>query len=121
LKGVSSVEYDTKTKLFNLVVDTAAGFRPSELQAAVPKKYTIEKVVVEALPGQAAKEGEKTVFTAKGSGLKYALQDPDGKVPAGKVVRVVGEAKEVEQGEGEKKTVVLTLVAASAEEIKDAK
>lgn len=79
--------------LFTLQVEGKAGIKPSDVRAAVKKSYTIEAVVVEGLPGDARKDGDKVLFKAKGSGLEFeVIQDKEGKA-FGELQAKLGEGK----------------------------
>ena len=130
LKGVKKVKMDFDKKLFTLTVDARAKIKPGAILKAVPKRFTVPKILAEGLVGTVKKDRDKIVFTSKKSKLKYELEEAaKGKVLRellkklgdNKIFRVSGEAKEVEVRDKKTHRVkkVLKIVLSKAEKIKE--
>jgi len=114
---------DFDKELFTITVEDKIAIRPSEIGAAVPKKYKVASIAVLNLRGEATRRGESFVFKAKGTGLEFEIKKDDKGKPMdralGKALKVSGEiAEETRKDKDGKEIKFLTLAPTAVEEEK---
>lgn len=120
LKGVTWTSMDFDKELFTITVEDKIAIRPSEIVAAVPKRYKAASIAVVNLRGEAIRRDEALFFKAKGTGLEFEIKKDDKSKPMenvlGKALKVSGEiAEETRKDKAGKETKVLTLAPAVVE------